>query len=1314
MYHEIFLLNCQAKESFKFVSVGGIVPENETLYKKWKNIKIGSDLIEFSTSEDFKKYYGSIQKILSSIEYDDKLIIITGEFSEFDTYIQFKKKIAVLLFSERKSEFFISGEEEFPNIVSNNKNENNVILWYDNIDFNMDVNLLTTKLLNSTINFDETKQMYSLKKTKIINFSTSGFMSGILNDTTLLNNLFPKIDESVEYNDVQNDIVIENMKTSTKLLSRSDSAFEELRYTKQGITQIYSDIIQSDEISWVDLNKIFIYFNLSLTIPFIMFKQGDTIKRKVFRKFKDTRLLEKWAKLKEVIDEDKSSFDETVASNIDNGMHGISLKVSINDILPNNYITVKIFKKGGVNVFLRTSIKKQDVDFKIWKLILNFIQVNIIDEINKFNITTRRGYKERLNDIDINTVKFRYIAGIAKLNWSQMKNRFENSKSWTEFLNSQYPYFNIDNGSIRFIKTNKFYSLQNINSILNDEKSKEKISKFFWIAPENIDNFIEKVKSKNEKRKVDEKTKGVGIQARTNAEKQETIFYIEGLSEIYEFDYIISILLVAFWEYYNDINSKKNNNKPIESQNNYIKSINELKQFVKDKTSERNDDGVDDYLSDSDNNDWDNSSDEDDDEEENGEENGEENDEDITEKDSSDSIQSNIKYDKNYKQVKEVNTDVNWLNTISFRLNRLHKYDEELFDFKIENNRSVKQYSNTCQPPPRHPIVLNSIEKKNIDESKYKNSFTDSLFYRGNWYIACENFCWKNNIPLNDTDLIIKNGKRVCPECNGEIITDNIRKSKTTEEDLNKYTVESNKTAKGYFPYIQLKLKHSNPNLTPPCTFKIKAKNTGNLKIPRTAVFSSSIAKTQVKKLVHFPIEFIPKKVYGTLPETLHMLFDNPKSMIEKNMSSGTLLSNVECILRTGIPEGKPLLHSFLVTLCYIYDPTSSYEDVLNKVILKNISKVSVLLRIHHGNVVHLFSKRNININKKDFEEWVIRENITDLDEDMTRAIYKTYINLKDMFLDNETEINHINSWGILCSPGVLFESGLNIYLFHIDIFNGDKYESQYTCPQDDPDEYYVSDSSAKHAFIVYIYNRQTNIIYYEPCVKLQSDSLGQVKRDPISQFQTSTVLNIIIPLRQNCTQIKQTKYIQYMKKEHLIINSIAYSYIHNKQINIIAQFLNPNYKMSFVVIQFSKNKHIFFPIKQRGYINNLPIVTNKNFHKYLNLDVKEACSILLNMNKMDSNYACKPIKYTINIKNNKINGVILNSNRFVPTIESDLDETFIKNLNLEEDYRPNYEFETKTSEDKKINPRELINEYEQFWNKYNVFCYTLSLGMNR
>ena len=1214
-----------------------------------------------------------LQKILNSnnlpvgthLEKSKKMNLTKFTISKIDTILELKKKICT---------FILDGKT----------NPSDIYVW-----FSTDASPFKTK--EYYIHRYEEHIDILLNKNKDVYFTTRD----ILNNDALYS-------PQVPYNA---DIVTEHTTIVNKLVKNASTANEQIQYNNinKGFacTFMYADVVSNKLRPWLNIEKIFEVFPLSSKIPFMIYDDNNETKRKIYRKFADVSQLRKWSKL---YDDSKRKYDakqEWAKKNnkelksykkksISQGIHGLSIKL----LYKNQYITVKIYEKGGINVFFRTSHDGDYLYEDDWNNIINDVQTRIIDVVNKFKITKNLTMSKKIDSISKSNIKIRTMTTVAELNYNNLKESGKSPLEWKDYLDSLIPFYYVNKKSgktVNFIRVKNYLNNDNVNFVLNqnipvnrDEQDKEEIlNRITTIymttkkdSSEKIDNLDRKILNSND-------TKGPVVDITNGTNDRETRITLTGIKSWFEAKYVYDMVLYTFWTYFNSEDSKKGNTiENIDDLNKFITEQNIKSKKTTDWDTESNN-----WENESQGENWENES--------NAWDSDDENDSDTfyTALTSDDDLKNNLvddsKTEETKIQIKKLGTLKKWSLNSSYRLDRLKIMDPELFNYKYTENNKLVSFSNRCQPPTlAHPIVITNEEKKRIDNSKY--NYSDSLLYRNNWYIACEYFCWNCMIPLSEENLIkksyVKNGQ--CPECQGKIITPEIIKRKNASPD--EYTIFKNKDNKEYRAYLGQKLNHPE-NLLPPCRYKSRRKEDIPIPIPekkskkpkKKTTKSRKILKSSkayVKKELVFPLE---DKTFGSFDENLHRLLDNPKNIFSNSVNSGNIIPNMSCYVREGVPLNSN--RSFLSVICKYYTKSDTVADLLN-VITANLKKAEIMLSIHGGQLIKIFEKETYD--EKKFTEWKKSQKIEGFEDKYLKRIYTASTTLINMIKDPEIEISHTFFWGVLCHPGVIFKSGLNMY-----IFEKSDNDINYVCPSNgDKNHYYYND--AKHVFIYC--SKVSGMKHYEPIIKVTTNPLGNIIYPHEYSFKTKNVITSIIPLRKSCVVVQNTNYIKKLSEEGYFNGPVnidtVISYCKTNKINIKGQCLNKDLETVYILL----DNNIFVPVLAATILPEYRVIYAESFN-----DLPKLKFTLTYLSKLDTLLRCKPISYTKDKVTNKVNGIILQSNRIIPI------EQTSKIPNLKYDERPFY-FKKKTNE---IN-KNTVNK--DFWKKYNQFCYELGHEMSK
>ena len=327
------------------------------------------------------------------------------------------------------------------------------------------------------------------------------------------------------------------------------------------------------------------------------------------------------------------------------------------------------------------------------------------------------------------------------------------------------------------------------------------------------------------------------------------------------------------------------------------------------------------------------------------------------------------------------------------------------------------------------------------------------------------------------------------------------------------------------------------------------------------------------------------------------------------------------------------------------------------------------------------------------------------------RNVFNAYMNFKDYFENDTLPHDHTILWPILCYPGVVWNSGLDLYLFELipNHAEDDIDKTQYICPPNGESFYYhydkINNEDAKTAFATF--RRVDGMLQYEPCVRIYVTNKGKLaKKNTEILFSGEEVLPSVAPLRNNCGQIFHNKYVKYLRENKYqripLIYEETKKILNNLNLKPYGQVLS-NYQVKGIMVN-----NFYLPIYAHEII----------LEDELELYEKIPCNVLKGFDESyafykklsDKGIRCMPLEYTIDRVSKKVNGFILETDSFVP-IKPEAKQTHFHNL--KESLRPNYEcFEASTLTS---DAREhYIREFKDFWLDYDVFCLEVAKSIQK
>lgn len=353
----------------------------------------------------------------------------------------------------------------------------------------------------------------------------------------------------------------------------------------------------------------------------------------------------------------------------------------------------------------------------------------------------------------------------------------------------------------------------------------------------------------------------------------------------------------------------------------------------------------------------------------------------------------------------------------NFNVNRLQKYDPELFDFSDQQNRG---YSSQCQNVQnKQPIVLNKQQKERIEKEfpdsipggiqpfrKINGKITTKDIPEQRYYICPFIWCIKDEVSLSPNDLVInKYGDRSCPICGGinvnskNIYSKNIPKTlllrdKSWDQLWQTYKDPTRDIWDSDF-VLKNKWKNMYPGFIDSCLPCCQKKHSENFIKKQKKCIEGDTNKTEdnVHRYIKDSYKLLEKGKKGVLPTDLNTIFQNDLSeMFPNKKTSGLLNNNVSCYLRYGVNEIEynNINNSILLnnTNSFIYcvmesvkkflkysDDSKSekeitYEDLIDYLCIKLTPEIFIKLNL--GDLVLIFTE---NINTSNFSKYFLSLN---------------------------------------------------------------------------------------------------------------------------------------------------------------------------------------------------------------------------------------------------------------------------------------------------------------------------------------------------
>ena len=570
--------------------------------------------------------------------------------------------------------------------------------------------------------------------------------------------------------------------------------------------------------------------------------------------------------------------------------------------------------------------------------------------------------------------------------------------------------------------------------------------------------------------------------------------------------------------------------------------------------------------------------------------------------------------------IPEKDTCEDFCNDQKYFLRRLQRYDNKLFNPKIDKKDKIERYSRKCQESiNRQPVVMPydpatnpKINQESFTYSvKYKSDPTTAPTY-DRWYICPKIWCPYCEIPISESQIDKKTIRVRATKDQGGKCTTALCPYGNHQVFIREYGHN--------FPGFLDESFHPQ-GLCLPCCFKKTQKD------PKYSSYTS------FKKCIGDDVEnevlkdgqiyilgkgtIIEKDRYGRLPIEI-------ASLLKTNLDTG-YLGFKSGYLRKGIMHNSN--NSFLSAICDIL----SCDKKNLKIDLKKIKNILVekinedLFRsLHSGNLPNIFHNPSNKLSP------------------LTN--YKNYI------LNNNIDINHKYLWDFLQKENILFDEGINIFIFE---------KNTLLCPKGENIKYFYDPNKKS---ILLIKSKE----YYEPIYYLEGNGkLANVvcifnnDKEEIRKIYDISLEGCKVNQNINWLQVLKDNIKKYDLKidNEIIDNGFDLQTAINE---ILVNVKNKKLGTGFIpVLQYVDNYNKVFGIK----LNNglyLPISPSKLIiqikYKVVN-DINEIDKIdMKNIIKLSNEVAsntklnCKITHKILDLKTDKYVVALVNeNNRFIP-----------------------------------------------------------------
>jgi hypothetical protein len=572
----------------------------------------------------------------------------------------------------------------------------------------------------------------------------------------------------------------------------------------------------------------------------------------------------------------------------------------------------------------------------------------------------------------------------------------------------------------------------------------------------------------------------------------------------------------------------------------------------------------------------------------------------------------------------EKDTCTDFCNDKNYFLRRLQRYDINLFRPKTnkKNKNKVSRYSRQCIVKGQ-PVVLPYDPEKNPNIKR--DSYTYSIKYSSNpdlfqrWYICPKIWCPYCEIPILETDIDPKTIKIRSTKDKGGLCT--VAKCPNGEHQV---FVRSLDTKKYIYPGFLHKSDHPQ-NLCYPCCFINSHDN------PKSAFYSTfkkclgddyenkNIKEGQIYILAKgFPLD---KDRYGKLNTEVNRI-------LKTNLETGYLGEN-KGYLRKGIKQEKN--NSFLSAICDILacdkKNININVDKIKGILIEKLND-NLFKSLYGGNLPNIFYNPKSNLTAiENFKKYIMNKNII----------------LKHKYL-----------WDFLQRENILFEDGVNIFIFE---------NNNLLCPKGENIDFF------------YNINRKSILLikykdYYEPIYYVFGGIKNNIETCIFNNLNEE-LKKLFDIIEKGCKPIDKIDWITLLKdnikKYDLNIDNLAinngksleetinclFKAIYNKKLSNDFlpewQYIDSYNKVFAITLK----NDLYLPVSPSKLIVNMKYKIVKNIYDIKKLDFKNTLkltNIVDNICKLN----CKINYKILDLKNKKYIHALLNeNNRVIPIKET-------------------------------------------------------------
>lgn len=591
-------------------------------------------------------------------------------------------------------------------------------------------------------------------------------------------------------------------------------------------------------------------------------------------------------------------------------------------------------------------------------------------------------------------------------------------------------------------------------------------------------------------------------------------------------------------------------------------------------------------------------------------------------------------------------------------LKRLQKADPALFLAKPSGK--FGNYSTSCQPVSRHPVVLSKEEFEKVDPDSYEHHVkygTDESHQ--NYYICPKYWCFLTDKSLQIGDKLppgrpISEEDVLAGKC-GRIID---KKDKKVPPGAYALKMSDVKQYPGFMTD-----SHPDGHCLPCCAKQwdskkqITTREKCLTKLPEKEILKDKkIAKKTQQYVISSDTYPVSNSRWGFLPIPVQFFLRiDYEHAIDKNIA-GVVLPDKPVLLRWGVEHAKNQSILGLFADIYAYKQGIKTPSVaeFKKILVEKIT-IDVFTKIHNGTLPSIFKPSAIpdgivatyrqqirssgfagRLGKKPGEQ-VLLEN--------TVAAYDNFLNY---IRDDSVKIDHTYMWDLLCEPVIIPNTkGMNLIIMEMND-NDLTGRIELICP------------TSSHSRNQFEENRENILVlkheeFYEPIYQCMFTSVGDAPFTSVKTFTTENVnaaltdvlRNIEASTKKYCPALpslpKVYKYRQPVALKKLVKLLETHNYI------IKFQIVNYSGKIIGLGVDLpsgNPNATLYIPCATTSMVTEYAVKYMDNLSLLGDYDTVK--TELIKLHKItNGEIPCHPVFKVL--ENELIVGFITETNQFIP-----------------------------------------------------------------